>query len=163
MKERLFDVLWKKLITDDEFKSKKEKIDIDINQNKQQLLDYESQNQSLNYIEEIVDKIKAKLDSSLNIEKDIGKYFNLFVDKVFVKKINNDRKKLKLIMLLNFNSKDKEIDYFADIKNPQFTINKEKIEVKYDKDMMKKKFLLSNTKEPRICCNGTKIRKRKII
>ena len=117
----------------------------------------------MNYIEEIVDKIKAKLDSSLNIEKDIGKYFNLFVDKVFVKKINNDRKKLKLIMLLNFNSKDKEIDYFADIKNPQFIINKEKIEVKYDKDMMKKKFLLSNTKEPRICCNGKKIRKRKII
>ena len=163
MKDRLLDLLLKKLITDDEFKSKKEKMDIEINQNKQQLLDYESQNQSLNYIEEIVDKIKAKLDSSLNIEKDIGKYFNLFVDKVFVKKINNDRKKLKLIMLLNFNSKDKEIDYFADIKNPQFIINNEKIEVKYDKDMMKKKFLLSNTKEPRICCNGTKIRKRKII
>ena len=41
-------------------------------------------------------------------------------------------------MLLNFNSKNKEIDYFADIKNPQFIINNEKIEVKYDKDMMKK-------------------------
>ena len=45
------------------------------------------------------------------MKNDIGRYFNLFIDKVLVSTINNDRRHLKLDVIFNFKRNNEEIEY----------------------------------------------------
>ncbi len=94
-KDKLLDMLLQGLISNEEYKLKKEDIDNNIkklmNQTKVKVT-------SSKYIISINKTLKHKMD----IKDNIGKYFNLFIDKVFISKINNNRKHIKLEILYNF-------------------------------------------------------------
>lgn len=87
-----------------------------MNLNKE-LLKMESNKESTSYYDNIILQIKNEIKPQMDIKNNIGKYFNLFVDKVFVSKINNDRKHLKLQIVFNFKRQDEEIEIDMNDKN----------------------------------------------
>ena len=106
-KERLLDMFLKRLISEEEFKSKNKKIQEMILKLKNDLLKMDSK---FNYYEPLILNIKKELEFQLDIRNNIKKYFNLFIDKVLVSKIDSDRKHLKLQVVFNFAKQDEEIE-----------------------------------------------------
>lgn len=109
-KDKLLDMSLRSVISEDDFKEKNKKISEDILNIKKQIIKLENSSESKNCFTDIIQKIREKIEQKMDIRNDIGRYFNLFVDKVFVSKINNDRKHVKLQVLFNFNKEDEEID-----------------------------------------------------
>ena len=60
----------------------------------------------------------------MNIKTNIGKYFNLFVSKVIVSKINDNRKHLKLQIIFNFKKNYEEIEINLNQNNIYYTNKK---------------------------------------
>ena len=87
-KDKLLDMLLQGLISNEEYKLKKEDIDNNI---KKLMNETKVKVTSSKYIISINKTLKYKMD----IKDNIGKYFNLFIDKVFISKINNNRKHIK--------------------------------------------------------------------
>ena len=177
-KDRLLDMSLRNLIDDEEFKEKNSKINTDIICLKNEINKIKSNYESMNYYDNIINQIKNEVKNKLDIKNNIGKYFNLFVDKVFVSKINNNRRHLKLQIIFNFKKNDEEIELNMDDDNnnkidKDNNINKIKkiittnrdysVKVHFDTNYLRQKFLLLNTKEPRICKDGATSRKRNTI
>ena len=165
------------MISDEEFMEKNKKILETISTLKRNLIERETNRETPSYYEEIANNIRELITPKLNIKENIGKYFDLFIDKVFVSKINNDRKHLKLQMIFNFKTPDQEIelDYNKkDNNNSNMNNKNEKTKTKitnrdyslklsFDNNFLRQKYLLLDTKEPGFCQNGTTPRKRNII
>ncbi len=111
LKDRLLDMFLRNMITDEEFRIKKEKINKEINNLKLKKQEFEKEKDSLNVYENILENIKKEIEPKMDIENNLGEYFNIFVDKVLVSKINNDRHHLKLEVIFNFNNPNEFIDY----------------------------------------------------
>ena len=164
IKERLFDMSLRKLITDDEFVIKKEKINKDINKLKIEINKYETEKEDISLYENICKKIREFIEPKLDIKNNIEKYVNLFIDKVFVSKINNDRKHLKLEIVFNFNRDDEEVEVdFNESNNGNNTKKtnntnnrKEKTRVSFDNNFFTQKYLLLDHKQSRVCCFRSK-------
>ena len=110
LKERLLDMFLRNLINEAEFTEKNDKLKQEIYKLSRKLAEIESNRESISYYEDILLKISDGLKPKFDIKKNISKYFNLFIDKVFVSKINNDRKHLKLQMIFNFKRNDELLE-----------------------------------------------------
>lgn len=112
-KERLFEMSLKKLISDDEFIKRYNKITYEIEENVNKIKELEFDNSFVDCSEKLEKEIEKEIRHSLNVKDNIGKYFNLFIDKILVYKVDNDRKHLKLSVEFNFDNpiKEIEIDY----------------------------------------------------
>ena len=108
LKERLLDMSLRNMISDSEFIEKNKKITKSILDLNKELYELENKKEVNSSYDSIVLQIKNKLKPEMDIKNNIGKYFNLFIDKVLVSKINNDRKHLKLQIIFNF-KKEMEI------------------------------------------------------
>lgn len=158
LKERLLDMSLRKMISDDEFIEKNNKIKNEISKLNKELIQIESNKESVSYYEKIISQIRENLTPKLDIKNNVGKYFNLFIDKVFVSKINNDRKHLKLQMVFNFKHNDEEVE--IDMNNnssggsnskPTTTNRDYNVRVSFDNNFLKQKYLSLSTHEPWIC------------
>ena len=114
-------------------------------------------------------KIKDYIKPELNIKNNVGKFFNLFIDKVFVSKIDNDRKHLKLQVIFNFKRENEEFELDLNKKdsgnhsNGNNHLNGSKINLNsttnrnysmrasFDNNFLRQKYLLTCTHQPRIC------------
>lgn len=153
LKERLLDMSLRKIISEDEFTCKNNKINDDISSLKKELREMEYNMESFSYYENIINEIKKEITPKLDIKNNIGKYFNLFIDKVFVSKINNDRKHLKLQMIFNFKKQDEEVEINmndgSDNNNDskKMTNRDYSIKVDFDDNFLRQKYLLLTTHE----------------
>ena len=156
LKERLLDMSLRKMISDDEFIEKNNKIKNEISKLNKELIQIESNKESVSYYEKIISQIRESLTPKLDIKNNVGKYFNLFIDKVFVSKINNDRKHLKLQMVFNFKHNDEEVE--IDMNNnssggsnskPTTTNRDYNVRASFDNNFLKQKYLLLSTHESR--------------
>ena len=156
LKERLIDRSLRKMISDDEFIEKNNKIKNEISKLNKELIQIESNKESVSYYEKIISQIRESLTPKLDIKNNVGKYFNLFIDKVFVSKINNDRKHLKLQMVFNFKHNDEEVE--IDMNNnssggsnskPTTTNRDYNVRASFDNNFLKQKYLLLSTHESR--------------
>ncbi len=156
LKERLIDMSLRKMISDDEFIEKNNKIKNEISKLNKELIQIESNKESVSYYEKIISQIRESLTPKLDIKNNVGKYFNLFIDKVFVSKINNDRKHLKLQMVFNFKHNDEEVE--IDMNNNSSggsnskltTTNRDyNVRASFDNNFLKQKYLLLSTHESR--------------
>ena len=170
MKERLLDMSLRNMISDDEFIEKNKKITEDILNLNKELLKMESNKESTSYYDNIILQIKNEIKPQMDIKNNIGKYFNLFVDKVFVSKINNDRKHLKLQIVFNFKRQDEEIEIDMNDKNHNDGNKNNKIDsneitklvtnrdyslrVSFDNNFLRQKYLLLTAKEYGVCSYG---------
>lgn len=164
LKERLLDMSLRKIISEDEFTCKNNKINDDISSLKKELREMEYNMESFSYYENIINEIKKEITPKLDIKNNIGKYFNLFIDKVFVSKINNDRKHLKLQMIFNFKKQDEEVEInmndSSDNNNDskKMTNRDYSIKVDFDDNFLRQKYLLLTTHEHGICILRRKTR-----
>ncbi len=156
LKERILDMSLRKMISDDEFIEKNNKIKNEISKLNKELIQIESNKESVPYYEKIISQIRESLTPKLDIKNNVGKYFNLFIDKVFVSKINNNRKYLKLQMVFNFKHNDEEVE--IDMNNnssggsnskPTTTNRDYNVRVSFDNNFLKQKYLLLSTNESR--------------
>lgn len=156
LKERILDMSLRKMISDDEFIEKNNKIKNEISKLNKELIQIESNKESVPYYEKIISQIRESLTPKLDIKNNVGKYFNLFIDKVFVSKINNNRKHLKLQMVFNFKHNDEEVE--IDMNNnssggsnskPTTTNRDYNVRVSFDNNFLKQKYLLLSTNESR--------------
>ena len=156
LKERILDMSLRKMISDDEFIEKNNKIKNEISKLNKELVQIESNKESVPYYEKIISQIRESLTPKLDIKNNVGKYFNLFIDKVFVSKINNDRKHLKLQMVFNFKHNDEEVE--IDMNNnssggsnskPTSTNRDYNVRASFDNNFLKQKYLLLSTHESR--------------
>ena len=170
-KDRLFEMSLKRMISDEEFMQKNSEIDNNISNLKKELIKLEANKESSSYYENIANEIKKSIKPQLNIRGNIGKYFNLFIDKVFVSKINNDRKHIKLEIIFDFKNPNQVIEINENNNEQISNENKGKrvnrdyynIGLSYDNNFLKQKYLLPSTQEPWICRTRPTIRKRKTI
>ena len=156
LKERLIDMSLRKMISDDEFIEKNNKIKNEISKLNKELIQIESNKESVSYYEKIISQIRESLTPKLDIKNNVGKYFNLFIDKVFVSKINNDRKHLKLQMVFNFKHNDEEVEINMNNNssggsNSKLTTTNRDYNVRasFDNNFLKQKYLLLSTHESR--------------
>lgn len=156
LKERILDMSLRKMISDDEFIEKNNKIKNEISKLNKELIQIESNKESVPYYEKIISQIRESLTPKLDIKNNVGKYFNLFIDKVFVSKINNNRKHLKLQMVFNFKHNDEEVE--IDMNNnssggsnskPTTTNRDYNVRASFDNNFLKQKYLLLSTHESR--------------
>lgn len=169
-KERLLDMVLQKMISDTDFQTKNNKINEEITSLKTKILKLESNMENPSYYKNIVNNIKKNLSTKIDLKNNLYKYFDIFVDKVFVSKVNNNRKHLKLEVLFNFKSpndiielnyedRDKPIfpkgdDTTFDMENINIPLKNNRnynINLSFDNNFLRQKFLLSATKESRFC------------
>ncbi len=100
-KDKLLELAIKNLVTDEEFYKRNEQLNEEIKtyNNEIQLLKEEKEN--LSTIEESMKAIKSTLEKDVNIEENVEDLIKLLVDKIYVSKINNDRKHIKLEIYFN--------------------------------------------------------------
>ncbi len=108
--DRLLDIFIRKMISEEEFSLKKKKINSTIVNLKKELIKLESKKGLISYYESVVSKIKNELKLKMDMKNNIGKYVDLFIDKILVSKINNDRKYIKLHIIFNFKRQDEEVE-----------------------------------------------------
>ena len=116
-KDKLFDMFLKELITDIEFLERNNKISSEISTIKKTINKLEANQNSLEYYEKEKSKISKEILLLLNIEDNIGKYFNLFINKVLVSKINNNRKNIKLTIIFNYKYPNKDVEFIYNNKD----------------------------------------------
>ena len=116
-KDRLFDMSLRRMISDEEFFIKKNQINDEINIMKNELIKRKKNSWLSSYYENVIFKIKDEIKAKLDIKNNINRYFNLFIDKVFVSKINNNRKHIKLQLIFNFNRDDEVLELDMNKKN----------------------------------------------
>ena len=151
-KERLFEMSLKRMISDEDFIRKNAEIDNNISGLNKELIKLETSKESSSYYENIANEIKNEIRPKLNIKENIGKYFNLFIDKVFVSKINNDRKHIKLEIIFNFKNPSQIVEInensngkYSNESNKKRTNRDYNIGLSYDNNFLKQKYLLLNT------------------
>ena len=110
LKDKLLDMSLRNIISEDDFKTKNEKISEVISSYKQKLIKMELDEGSEDYFKTIANKIRDFLKPKISVKENIGRFFDIFVDKVFVSKINNDRKHINLKVIFNFNREDEEVE-----------------------------------------------------
>jgi len=169
-KERLLDMSLRKLLSDEDFKIKNEKISNEINLLKTQIIKLESNLESPLYYQNVINNIKNFISPKLDIENNLHKYFNILVYKVFVSKVDNNRKHVKLEVIFNFKSPNDIIelnfedkDYptspkgndttfeIGNLNLPLKTNRNYNVNLSFDNDFLRQKYLLSANEEPGIC------------
>ena len=61
-----------------------------------------------------INKIKEVLDKKIDIDNSFNDLFDLLIKKVYVSKINNDRKHIELNIIFNFDNSSKRVVYKGD-------------------------------------------------
>ena len=165
-KERLLDMSLRKMISDEDFQIKNNKISEEIKSLKTEIVKLEANMENPTYYKNIVKDIKDYLTTKIDLDNNLHKYFNIFVDKVFVSKVNNNRKHIKLEVLFNFKSpndiielnyEDKDKPTFPKSEDTTFDIGNVSLPLKnnrnyninlsFDNDFLRQKFLLTARKE----------------
>lgn len=121
-----------------EFKEKNDEYNKELRIINNKILEFENKKASA---EEYIEKLKVfekKLTEKLSSESNFKELFNLLVDKVYVSKINGDRKNIKLEVIFNYDYGSKAI-----IQNFNKNSKKSK-EIFFDSES-----LLTDTKRPR--------------
>ncbi len=108
-KERLLDMYLRKIINESEFKKKNNDITERVDNLRREISKIENQNANSNIIKTTYN-IEQVIKEKMNIKDNLYNYFNIFIDRVLVSKIDNDRKHIKLEIIFNYKIPNKIID-----------------------------------------------------
>lgn len=106
-KDNLLDIYLKRIIDNEEYISKRNKLKQEIKDLKDKYNFIFSQ-KNTKYNKSILSKVNKYLNKIFDIRINNHELFNLFIEKVYISKIDNDRKKIKLLIDYKFKI-DKEI------------------------------------------------------
>ena len=95
-KDKLLELAIKNLLSDEEFYKRNEGLNKEIANYNKKIKKLKEEKENVSSIEENMKQIKKTLEKEIKIEENIEDLIKLLVDKIYVSKINNDRKHIKL-------------------------------------------------------------------
>ena len=100
-KDKLLELTIKNLITDEEFYKRNEQLNEKIRKYNNEIKELKEEKENISSIEESMKQIKKVLEKEVNIEKNVEDLIKLLVDKIYVSKIDNNRKHIKIEIYFN--------------------------------------------------------------
>lgn len=160
-KDKLLDLSIKGMIDDFEFKKRNDKFNVELFNLQKQLDDHSQSDLEEERLKRKLETIENSLNTKLDIKENLAYLINLLVEKVEVEKINGDRKNIRLKVYYDFNTPDIDIDLDMNEDNALKSLSSKNLACARHSSVLKCSCV--DTKQPRFCCHGSKIRKRKII
>lgn len=95
-KDKLLELTIKNLLSDDEFYKRNEELNQEIQREQEKIKNLKKEKENLSSIEDNMKQIKGALEKEIKIDENIEDLIKLLVDKIYVSKVNGDRKHIKL-------------------------------------------------------------------
>lgn len=95
-KDKLLELTIKNLLSDEEFYKRNEELNKEIEKQQEKIKGLKEEKENLSSIEDNMKKIKGALEKEIKIDENIEDLIKLLVDKIYVSKVNGDRKHIKL-------------------------------------------------------------------
>ena len=95
-KDKLLELAIKNLVTDEEFYERNEKRNKEIKKYKEQIKELTEEKENVTSLEESMREIKKVLEKEININENIEDLIKLLVDKIYVSRVDGNRKHIKL-------------------------------------------------------------------
>ena len=95
-KDKLLELTIKNLLSDEEFYKRNEELNKEIVEYNKKIYALKEEKESITTIENSMKQIKKTLEKEINIDENIEDLIKLLVDKIYVSKIDNNRKHIKL-------------------------------------------------------------------
>lgn len=95
-KDKLLELTIKNLVTDEEFYKRNEELNKEIQRYNEQIKELKEEKENVASLEESMKQIKNALEKEINIDENIEDLIKLLVDKIYVSKVDNNRKHIKL-------------------------------------------------------------------
>lgn len=95
-KDKLLELTIKNLLSDEEFYKRNEELNQEIQKQQEKIKDLKEEKDNLSTIEDNMKQIKGALEKEIKIDENIEDLIKLLVDKIYVSKVNGDRKHIKL-------------------------------------------------------------------
>ena len=86
----------KNLLSDEEFYKRNEELNQEIQREQEKIKELKEEKENLSSIEDSMKQIKGALEKEIKIDENIEDLIKLLVDKIYVSKVNGDRKHIKL-------------------------------------------------------------------
>ena len=111
LKNKLLELNLDGYISNIEFKEKNENYNKELESNNELIKELKISNLEEDKCIKKLNKIKEVLDKKIDIDNSFNDLFDLLIKKVYVSKINNDRKHIELNILFNFDNSSKKVVY----------------------------------------------------
>ena len=160
-KEKLYQLHFDNILTQEDFKKKYEELNNKIDPIKKQLSEMEIKIESADYYEKVIEDFKNNFDSQIDIKENLVMLIRLLVKKIEVHKINHSRKNLKLIVIFDFDNMKREVD--LDLDNRYIDIPSINNKSTKGTNSFALECSQFTTNQPRICQNGTTAWQREAI
>ncbi len=95
-KDKLLELTIKNLLSDEEFYKRNEELNKEIEKQQEKIKELKEEKENLSSIEDNMKQIKGALEKEIKIDENIEDLIKLLVDKIYVSKVNGDRKHIKL-------------------------------------------------------------------
>ncbi len=95
-KDKLLELTIKSLLSDEEFYKRNEELNKEIAKQQEKIKELKEEKENLSSIEDNMKQIKGALEKEIKIDENIEDLIKLLVDKIYVSKVNGDRKHVKL-------------------------------------------------------------------
>ena len=95
-KDKLLELTIRNLVTDEEFYKRNEELNKEIQKYNEQIKELKEEKENVTSLEESMKQIKNALEKEINIDENIEDLIKLLVDKIYVSKVDNNRKHIKL-------------------------------------------------------------------
>lgn len=155
-KDKLLDLSIKGIIDDYEFKTRNDKLNVELFNLQKQLSETSKNNLEEERLKKKLELIETSLNSKLDIKENLAYLVNLLVEKVEVEKVNGDRKHIKLKIYYDFNTPDIDIDLDMNENNQIKSLTAKNLACARQTSALK--CCCVDTKQPRFRYPRTKIR-----
>lgn len=95
-KDKLLELTIKNLLSDQEFYKRNEELNQEMRREQEKIKDLKEEKENLSSIEDNMKQIKGALEKEIETNENIEDLIKLLVDKIYVSKVNGDRKHIKL-------------------------------------------------------------------
>lgn len=95
-KDKLLELTIKNLLSDEEFYKRNEGLNQEIQREQEKIKKLKEEKENLSSIEDNMKQIKGTLEKEIKIDENIEDLIKLLVDKIYVSKVDGDRKHIKL-------------------------------------------------------------------
>ena len=155
-KDKLLDLSIKGIIDDYEFKTRNDKLNVELFNLQKQLSETSKNNLEEERLKKKLELIETSLNSKLDIKENLAYLVNLLVEKVEVEKVNGDRKHIKLKIYYDFNTPDIDIDLDMNENNQIKSLTAKNLACARQTSALK--CCCVDTKQSRICSFRSKTR-----
>ena len=131
-KDKLLELTIKNLLSDEEFYKRNEELNKEIVEYNKKIYNLKEEKESITTIENSMKQIKKTLEKEINIDENIEDLIKLLVDKIYVSKVDNNRKHIKLEIYFKIGEPITLEGNLNKTKNQEYIINSNSQSLNHD-------------------------------